>query len=252
MTDNNQVMKALSQEDLTVIGNIKSLLDELIQQGGGMAMDTTKADTETATDVQDPAVIEAQKAAEPEDKKCEAKKGIVETPSDAATGDSPAEERIADVIPEETSANVDTLARAIAKALLGSGSKAVQKAESNPLVSVIQSLTESQKAINNKVDTVAKAFDQFCEAFGINEQLEIAQKAALPEKNRKPIVSTDNDEVIKYLAGILNTVQKGEGNVGNNVTGPLSSNAQQVRKNLLNPAMYSHLLGDIELPGGNE
>jgi hypothetical protein len=48
MSDNNKVMKALSQEDLTVIGNIKSLLDELVQQGGGMEIEAAKVDPEVA------------------------------------------------------------------------------------------------------------------------------------------------------------------------------------------------------------
>jgi hypothetical protein len=253
MSDNNKVMKALSQEDLTVIGNIKSLLDELVQQGGGMEIEAAKVDPEVAPVIEEPKMDEAKKANNPEEKESKAEKGVIETPADAATGSSPAVDRINEVLPEETSSNVDTLARAISKALIGAGIKPVQKAESNPLVSVIQALAESQKATNNKVDTVAKAFDQLCEAFGINEQIEIAQKAALPEKNRKPIVSTDNDEVIKYLANILNTVQKGGDNVGGTpLTGPLSSNAQHVRKNLMNPTMYSHLLGDLELSGGNE
>lgn len=252
-TNKSRVDKALSQDDLTVLANIKSAIDELMQMSAGAGSPPPPAKAEEPPSrgqdefEPDKEVMMSDEAPEDviDDKK--AKKAIVTTPTDNPTtpDNEDAKKKLTDdAMPDESLDQLDEVARSLAKALLGISKGKVKKSEpSHPLVEALQKITSAISAQDQKIESVAKAMESFCEAFGINEQLEIARKSqVIPEANRRPIVNKDGDEVVKYLADILGQVKKGqESNQGTQI---ISSQAEQVRKNLRNPDMFSHLLPD--------
>lgn len=238
----NSVMKALSPEEMTVLSNIKSSIDEILQMGGGSVMSAEpiqekpedQAMAEKKIDAEEPA-IEPDK-----EKKSIAKKGVVETPSDSATGDSPAEERMEEVLTEQTQDNKNEVARSlaiIAKKLLGEEVK--KSAPKNPMVDALNSVAKAIENINKKVEIQGNVIEQLLDGMGISEQLEVVQKS----QERKPVVSTDNQQVVKFLQEIVGQVRKSE-DAENDEGKLISSQSMKVNKNLKNPAMYQHLMGD--------
>jgi len=228
-----KVEKMLSPEEMTLVSNIGSILEQLMQmgQGGG-------------EEVAPQAVMESEDSLPPMDEEKEdgiedtkkARKGLEETPSDSSTASDDAEERMEEVIPEQTTENVDEVAKAM-RILLGyvnkqNVKKSVKKQES-PLTQVLNKMVEVQKSSQNQIDELATAMTHVLEGLGVTKQLEVVQQS---HREPKKINKSQNDELIEVFKSIT-------GNVGKSEISSEMSQHNAVRKNLANADVLKGLLG---------
>jgi hypothetical protein len=226
------INKALSQEEMTLISNMKSGLDQLLQmQTASSPVDQTQIaqesiNKESVDEMETPPIDDKKK----EDME-KAKKAIETTPGDQPAAQDPAEDRIDEVIPEASEEKLNEVAKALLKIINKSQTK-VQKSEINPVVSVIDKVVKTLQTQDEKINSMANAFEQLLDGLGVSKQIEIVQKSQQPE--RRPIMNTDKNEVIKFLSDALSQVKKEEKS-----DQPNQSNV--VRKNLSDPILTNFL-----------
>lgn len=220
--DKDKVEKMLSPEEATMLSNIQSLVGELLNASSGAPAQEPVMETMKEEDKP-----EFEKPKE-EDKKEDVEKELETTPSDGPTASDDDKKRIDENQTEITEENVDEVSKALVKLFnIANPKKEVVKSELGQVVDAINKMVEVQKGQNNKVNELETAFSHLLEGFGITKQMEIAKSEDI---TKKPIVTNDNDRVIKAIANVL------ENAVGKNTEEEVpKSNAQIIRKTLGNP-----------------
>ena len=246
----NKVIKALSQEEGTIVKNIQSLLKELLSASGAAVEETDELGQpviETPEQIRAKAVeaakaeenmtdeekaAKAKKAEEDEKNKDKVDKDVTNTPSDVATANDDAEERLIDSLSEVDEKNVAEVSKAIATA---KNLKALRMANKSVQSSIIQSpvreaLTNLTQVVKNVMGTqkeTSTAMGNILEGLGITKQIEEMQKATKSE----PIVTTDNEKAMAFVQTLLTSVKKSAD--GQKIGGDKTlSSSDQVHKNL--------------------
>lgn len=193
--DNNTVTKALSQEEQTVIANIKSMCDELLSM---------------SPDQQAPA---ADQTATPPQQTMTASKAVVSTPSEQVTANDDAEETIDGLIPEETDESLKQVSKMLAPLLIAMSKQQNKVVKSkDPLIEAVEGLTKVvQKTVENQ-NVLSETVGGLLDGIGITKQMEIVQKAK--ENKPQPILSPDALAIVQALQNSF--VNKSENNQGAN------------------------------------
>jgi len=222
-----KVEKMLSPEEATMLSNIQSLVGELLNASSGGVVGEPVMETMKEEDKPDFVKPEEEKKEE-EKKEEDVEKELEITPSDSSTASDDDKKRIDETQTELTEENVDEVSKALVKIFnLANPKKEVAKSELGQVVDAINKMLEVQKGQNSKVDELETAFSNMLEGLGITKQMEIAKSE---ESKSKPIVTNDNDRVMKAIVEVLgNAVGKKQ----EEPTGQLS-NSQIIRKNLGN------------------
>jgi hypothetical protein len=230
----NVAMKALAQEQKTILANIKSLLTELETADGAAA--TVKADEsqmgQPPIETPDQIAMRTQKAKEDEKKKeeknpDEVQKDNVNTPSDVATANDKAEDRIYDALSEVDTANVDEVKKAIDMIKTIQKNRAQKSVDLTPVMKNQTEMLKIMKGIIQDQGEIQTALKNLFDASGITSQMEIAKKS-LPE-NKGPIVSNDNKATIEFLQSIAKSI---EGKKSDNSVPEIGNNAELARKSI--------------------
>ena len=242
----NLVNKALSQEEQTILANIKSLTEELMSANASTGMDagSPAGDGAEKADLGMTGVL-GQQGQEPdgdEDKlnkskneniddmddkgqKVKLEKDITATPSDGETASSDAEQRMDEVLTGLTEENVESVAKAIARI---QKTRQVNKSASSPIVSAINELARVVKDISSRQMEQETAFGNLLDGLGVTKQIETAMGADRVEKSRTPIFANDNSRLAKSLADVM-TLMKGQ---TVEKTERVGDSANTVRKNM--------------------
>jgi len=250
--NNQEVMKALSPEEATLLSNVQSMIGELLQ-GGGEVIEEPPAPVEAAvmrsiqkeenmktTEELDEAIDDDPKA----EKAKKVKKEMVTTPSDSETASDDAETRIDETISETIEENVDEVAKSLANILMGNMKKTAKKREINPIVSTLNQVAEVQKSTQGQINDLSTAFEQLLTGIGITEQMKVSKEAEVVEK--KGIVSEDVAgfvQVLKDALGVSKSEPTGMRSEAP-VSGAWGSNNDQIRKNLSDPNVMNGLIGN--------
>jgi len=251
-------MKELTPEELSVISNVQSLLQEIQSMAGGQsagqagvaagpggtAGQVTMEEEEEEAPAAPPAPpAPLKKEDEDEDdegtgrmegapanvakpttvvKRGKAAKAIIQGEPDASTGSSDADERVED-LPEWDEDNVDVIAKAIAK-LAGLNIRKSARPQ-NPLVATLANISQAMKAISERQSMQDRVLNDMLEGLGVAKQLETAQPRA-----RSAAIQTmpqNNDYVMKEFVNALASVMKGEGEGKGSVVADSTSDLSQ-------------------------
>ena len=247
----NQIRKALSDEEQTILANIKSLTDELMSansqtQAPGMEDDTVEAglsaNLETDEDIggllkrsddedEDDAVKKTKNEdidnMDDMDETVAVSKDIVSTPSDVATARDSTESRMLDVMSTLTEENVDDVKKAISL-IRKARSRQVAKSQSAPIVSAITELAKVVKDISSRQIEQEQAFTNLLDGLGVTKHIESAMSKDNVVRKGKPIMHSDNHELMKSLTALMSSMKTGNA-VEKNEAG---SNPNRIRKNL--------------------
>lgn len=232
-----KVNKALSPEEMMLVSNIQSLLDEMVQmQSGGAPVE--EAPVEEAPVVQ--GAEGAMDAPAMEEETTEGKeikmilKALEATQSEGATASDDAEERVEDPLPDLTEENVTEVAKT-AKLLnaLIKKSQAPKKSV-DPSLHLLDKVAGVLKSNNERMDQLSEAFTHIAKGMGLNKQLEVAKAEQERRENVNKASSTQNDDIIKVLKDLVGTKQE-----------PVkkSSNSVSVQKNLADREVLTGLFG---------
>jgi len=212
--NNNQVQKALSPEDMTILSNIETLMAQL--KAGGAAEEPVAPagpEDETAIMAQDGAMDE-EPVIDPEKKNKKVELTIVDkaadtnTASDGATASDDTEARIKDVQTEESLKEQ----AAVGKGLIDYLSNFIKKSKTTEQVHpVLQSINDLALVVKNMHDNQieqANAMKGILDATGITKQMEIAEKS-LQEKQKKaqPVIGASAQQIVDLLAAVVNKTQ---------------------------------------------
>lgn len=198
------VEKALDPQAQTIVSNIESLLAELQQvSGGNDDVDPTK----TGKEVVDPD-LEVDDAMQGKEVKMIIKglndivKALETTPSDGATANDDAEERIDDPLPEPSQENVEEVSKGIQAlaAILGKKSVAVKKSQPSVTERLLAKIVEVQKSTAEQIGDLSEAFEGVFKGLGIADQLRIEVEK---EEKERTITKSSNDEVGAFIKGLI-------------------------------------------------
>jgi hypothetical protein len=248
----NQIRKALSDEEQTILANIKSLTEELMSansqtQAPGMEDDTVEAglsanletdenisgllkrndDEDEDDEVKKTKNEDIDNMDDKDDKDETVSKDIVSTPSDVATARDSTESRMLDVMSTLTEENVDDVKKAISL-IRKARSRQVAKSQSAPIVSAITELAHVVKDISSRQIEQEQAFTNLLDGLGVTKHIESAMSKDNVVRKGKPIMHNDNHELMKSLTGLMNSMKTGNA-VEKNEAG---SNPNRIRKNL--------------------
>ncbi len=192
----DEVKKALSPEETTVLGNIQSLITELVNMNtSGAAAAQPVAPPAPAA----PAVPVAAKAE-------------ITTPSDGPTASDDEKKRIEDNIPEESQDKVKEVAKAAVLEMFGAMVKPAEPAVPvDPVLAAMKSLAESVKKIQENVNQNSQASMAIMDGMGVAKQMAVVKTAEAP-KGGTPIVG-EQDQMMKFasvLGNAINGVNKSE------------------------------------------
>jgi hypothetical protein len=196
MSKNNDVYKALDQEAKTVVANIRSLADEILQMDSGTGLEKEEKP------VEEKPVDETMLKPE------EAQKGLVTTNSDSNTA-STEEENEDKVLPESTNEAVSAVAKAILQMAKNQKTEEVKK-ERNPVLEALEGLTSVVKKNRDDMSELQNTVKQLFDGMGITQQFEIVKKSKADEQVRKsqPIVNNNNQELYNLLSGLIKKEEK--------------------------------------------
>lgn len=250
---NSTVNKTLSQEESTIVQNVKALLNELqtvqsatketgappIEQPGQISS------VQAAATPSLPTMTEEEKAkkvaADKKEEEDMAAKGWVRkdqtnTHSDVAGPRDNATTEMTDMLPEITEENVNEVAKTIAKML---ARKSVKKS-ADPVIEALGDLTKVIKSLKDDQSETDKAVTSILEGMGVAKQIEIAQKSQTtqPAIPAAPIVDADNLKMAAYMATVLKDINSQESVKGQTTL----SQGEIVNKNLAQPGVLQALL----------
>jgi hypothetical protein len=245
MDPKNKVQKALTDEEVTILGNIQSLLSQLMQanQGDQGAPNGTEQVTLSKAEGE----LNDEDKKEEEDKKKEdaekAKKALETTTSDGATASDDTEDKIDENQTETSEKNTDEVSKALAialSALLKNNESVKKSQETSPQIKALQDLTQVVKGLADNQNMHSDAMAQLLDGLGIAKQLEvnksIAEKNGLPKG--KPITDLDNSNVL----GVIGEIAKALNGEKKEVAAP-QGNSQIVHKNLANLDVLQAMTG---------
>lgn len=219
MNDKNKVQKALTDEEVTILGNIQSLLSQLMQTNQGDQASAAGADVNLAK-AEGEMTDEEKKKKEDDDKKKEdadkAAKALETTQSDGATASDKTDDKIDENQTETSEKNTDEVSKALAialSALLKKNGSVKKSQEINPEIKAIQDLTQVVKGLADNQNVQSDVMAQLLDGLGIAKQLEVNKSIA--EKNGinkgTPVTNSDNSDitgVLKELAKVINVDKK--------------------------------------------
>jgi hypothetical protein len=224
-TNDNRVMKELTGEEMSLISNIGSLVQEILAQtGGGAAGGAAPAPAAPA---------QAQMAAEaPALEKPEDEEGRTEAPPsnatkpiatmkelttgqpDASTANSTAEEKIKD-IPEWDEENLEDVVKAIVRMAAGNGVK--KTVQTNPLVAGLTAMANALAAVAKSQQEQGRVLNDLLEGMGVAQafEQETVRKSAAIQTS-----PADQSNVVKELTNaILKAAGQGANGQGFNGEG---------------------------------
>lgn len=231
------VSKTLSQEEQTILANIKSLADEIMSSSSSSPSEDQKqaeenpiikADDEMKDEKDDVEKTKNEDIDDMDDKgeKVKVSKAETTTPSDSATANDDAEARIVDVLSTLTEESVDAVAKAIQK-IQKARSRNVAKSESPALVSALVELTRVVKDISSRQVETENAFGNLLEGLGVTKQIESEINKEKSVNRKGPIFDQDNSLLAKSLGDLISTMK------GNSVQKNIrTDNSSIVQKNL--------------------
>lgn len=243
---NKEVAKALSDEEMTILTNIQSLLGQL--------MTASEAGTELEQSAQSLSTQKQEdgdKKNDDDDKKDDDKdkidKGLETTPSESSSASDPAQERIDETQSPETEESVDEVSKAIATILRNGGVAQKKKKPENPVLKAIEGLTGVVKNLQGNQSTLSTALEKILEGTGITKQLEIVakEKGEFIKPQSAPITNIDDIQKTLAFAMEVNKVMKGE-KTGKEEIDKKLSNQQIVHKNLNSRDILSALTVEKE------
>lgn len=250
MLKKKKVEKMLSPEEMTLVSNIGSLVEEILQMGAGAGappaedMPPEPAKEEPVMQQEMPMTETGMEEEESEGKEVKMiLKGIETTPSESSTASDDAEERIEEPLPEETEDNVMDVEKAVKLILTAiAGQKQVKKSKpKDPVTQAIEKLVEIQKASQSQMDELSTAFGHVLDGLGVAKQLEIAE--ASQKQPARKINKSANEELLNALNSIVgNKVEKAEEETH-------KSQGDVVRKNLGDVNNLIGMVGNGVIPG---
>ena len=212
-----KVKKSLSQEEMTLVSNIETLLGELksannaaVEQGldrDGAPVIEKPEQISTKTkegDGKDGKEVDGKEHEEPDGDE-EVRKEITNTPSDVATARDDPEDRMLDALSEVDVENVDEVKKAALMIKKFQKQQANKSVDISPLARAMVDLTKVMKSINDRQNQTDTALGHILGAYGITSEMEKAEKAA------KPIVDNDNANLGNFLTQLASTIQKSQG-----------------------------------------
>ena len=250
-----KINKTLSQEEQTIVKNIQSLIKELLSATGAKMESegvegqpvienpeqiSTKSNPEDLAGKAEEEMTEEEKLKKAEEdkekdddekaEKARVLKDQTNTPSDVATANDDAEDRLIDALSEVDETNVDEVSKAIRAIKALKAQRNVQKSFiKSPVMQAVSELAQVVKAVIQNQNNTDQAVTNILNGLGITEQLQTIMKS---ETERKPIVDNDNQKGMEYLQKLLGgVVQKSEGAKPEGGQTVLS-NGQIVQKNI--------------------
>jgi hypothetical protein len=231
VTKASEVKKMMSPEEQTILGNIQSLIGELlVPVAGGDDAAMMQAAKQEKEETDDYPMDEIEKAEDDEDVAA-VDKGLENTASDSATASDPNEARIEETQTELTEESVNEVAKTLMKVFehFGKSDKPVAKTELGQLVDAINGMVQVQKGQSEKVLGIETALSHIIEGSGIAEQMGITKSV----EEKKPVVTHNNEVVAKAIADVLGSA------IGNKTQAPvdnsMNSNSSIIRKTLRSP-----------------
>jgi hypothetical protein len=247
----NKVNKSLSQEEMTIVNNIQSLIAELKSATGAKADDmgqermgqpviqkpeqiSEKATDQDEKDDSDVSKTDDEDMDDKDDDKDEApemvSKDQTNTPSDVATARDKAEDRLIDSLSEVDVENMDEVKKAIKKIKVAKKALQLRKSVNNSEVaSSLHDLAVVVKAVIDNQSQQELALKNILEGLGITKQLELVNKSE--PANGKPIMTNDNTNMATFLTSLAKQITKSE-TPANDKGQTVLSNGQIVQKNL--------------------
>lgn len=224
------VEKMLDPNEITVLSNAQSLINELLQGGQGATEEVavSKENIPTTDDMEE--TVEDS-----------VKKELENTPSDSATASDDAETRIDETQTETTEEGVNEVAKAILEVFKGYQKREPVK-KANPIVEAIRGIAEVQKSTQDQINDLTSAFANLLDGLGVVEQMGVTKSVEKKvEKSADPI--TNDRSVADFLAQVLKAsgqeVKKDE-----DQTYAGTSNSQIIRKNLSNANVLKSLIAN--------
>lgn len=194
----NKVEKVLSDQELSILSNIQSMIGELTNMNAG-------EQAGEATGVEAPAEEEVAMQESPmqtdEDQDGTEEDEIAVKKEEGPTADDDTETRISDNLPETTDENIDEVKKALLK-ILG-GEKVKKSKPVDPVLAAIEGLTKVVKSVYAENQQTQSAVANIIEGLGITEQINLSQ----PVQKSKPAQSIDT----KNLDMFMNAVRKAAG-----------------------------------------
>jgi len=260
-------MKDLSPEEMQVLSNMSSQIQQILSMGqagapapagagapGGVAQTVTRGDPASDKGVSTGSWVgPLHKPGSPAPSKVEGgeeepdgdegrlgqgapsnhapsrtEKAIIVGDPDASTASSPADERLED-LPEWDEENLDQVVKGILRMALGKG--VAKSRPQNPLVTALAGITKAMETIARTQAEHATVLNDVLEGLGVAKQLEEAQPPA-----RRQAIQTmpqDNAFVVKEFVNALLSVTKGAGSKDSSSVGADGaglSPAEMVRK----------------------
>ena len=218
-----KVQKTLGQEEMTLVNNISSLINELKSASGQQVQDA-EMNREGQPVIEKPEQI-SEKAGEPSpsDKeigkagdpspsdpsapsKKKVEKEIVNTESDVSTARDDPEDRMLDALSEVDVSNVDEVKKAVALVKKIQMLRAEKSRDITPLANAMVQLTQVVKSIVAEQRETQTALSNILDGIGVTKQMELVTRSA---PSGTPIVDANNKELASFL-GKLMQVAKSE------------------------------------------
>ena len=254
----NKVAKGLSQEEMTLVNNISSLIGELKSASGVANAEPSRSGQPP---IEDPSQISQKAEPSPSDKMVDkagepspspspspsvmqkaepspsdpspspsksVKKDQTNTESDGATANDDAEERMLDALSEVNVENVDEVKKAVSMIRDLQEVRAMKSRSITPLASAMVELTNVVKSVINDQHSTQMALKNILDGMGVTQQMSLVQKT---EQVATPIMTNDNEAMAKVIKGLLSAVAKDQGtpetfNIGKN-TGIALNNVEK-------------------------
>jgi hypothetical protein len=197
------VQKALTPEEQTLVANIKSLLAEL----EGMQVGDETLDQEVEMEDEKPPFMpqEDEEGGEDEDE-YEVDKAIENASPDESTANDDAEDRLEDV-PEVDEGNVNEVAKAIARAMLGQ--KKVKKSAGGSVnAQIVQALGEVSrvmKSMQNRVQSQEQVLSEILEGLGVTQ---VSKPTSVRKSQNRPVQSMDGEFVNEVAKALIEAAGK--------------------------------------------
>lgn len=231
-----KVLKSLSAEEKTVVGNIQSLLSELLSMSeGGEAPEAPMAPEAGTVEPVARAMPTAEETDEEKKKKEKEKieKDQISTPSEGPTANDPAATVIDETQTEVSQDNVKEVAKAILQAL----SPKVAVKSIDPVLKALSDLTQVVGLSVKKSEDNAEAIEHILKGLGVADQVTAVRKS-----QGTPITEAgSNGDLVKALMSVLKSQKEVDGQPS--TCGVRISNSQAVNKSLSDPNTLAALIG---------
>ena len=233
------VMKALDPNEITMLSNVQSLVNELLQGQAVVPAEGVAVSKENL-----PTTDDMEKIIDDDEKKASVKKELENTASDSATASDDYETRIDETQTEITEEGVNEVAKAIVEMFKNYRKKDPVK-KTNPLIEAIQGIADVQKSTQQQINDLSEGFANLLEGFGLVEQMGVTKNAQNNDNNvvkkGQPITSNDSQQVVNFLNQLIQASGKVEKSEEKE---EFQSNSSIVRKNLSDKKILRGLIAN--------